>query len=74
MAQEQLLSGLNWRIRDVRVGADGNVYALTDDSNGRVLRIEPPTVTPRGKRPATLPSSAPSGETRVPAKAVRASQ
>lgn len=74
VAQEQLLSGLNWRIRDVRVGVDGNVYALTDDSNGRVLRIEPPTVTPRGKRPATLPPPAPTDETRVPAEAVRASQ
>jgi glucose/arabinose dehydrogenase len=74
VAQEQLLSGLNWRIRDVRVGADGNVYALTDDSNGRVLRIEPPTVTPRAKRPATPPSAAPSGEVRVPAKSVRVAQ
>jgi glucose/arabinose dehydrogenase len=71
VAQEQLLSGLNWRIRDVRVGADGNVYALTDDSNGRVLRIEPPTVTPRAKRPVTLPPAAPSGEDRIPAKSVR---
>ena len=71
VAQEQLLSGLNWRIRDVRVGADGNVYALTDDSNGRVLRIEPPTATPRGKRPATAPSAAPSGEERIPAKSAR---
>jgi glucose/arabinose dehydrogenase len=71
VAQEQLLSGLNWRIRDVRVGADGNVYALTDDSNGRVLRIEPPTVTPRGKRPAILPPAAPSSEERIPAKSVR---
>ena len=74
VAQEQLLSGLNWRIRDVRVGADGNVYALTDDSNGRVLRIEPPTVTPRGKRPAILPPAAPSGEVRVPAKSIRVAQ
>ncbi|WP_397607558.1 PQQ-dependent sugar dehydrogenase [Silanimonas sp.] len=74
VVQEQLLSGLNWRIRDVRVGADGNVYALTDDSNGRVLRIEPPTVTPRGKRPAILPPAAPSGEVRVPAKSVRVTQ
>lgn len=55
VVQEQLLSGLNWRIRDVRVGADGFIYALTDDSNGRVLRIEPPRVTPRAKRPVTAP-------------------
>ncbi|MGL6289778.1 MAG: PQQ-dependent sugar dehydrogenase [Silanimonas sp.] len=69
VAQEQLLSGLNWRIRDVRVGADGNVYALTDDTNGRVLRIEPPTVTPRGKRPVTAPPpEAPAGAERVSGK------
>ena len=72
VAQEQLLSGLNWRIRDVRVGADGNVYALTDDSNGRVLRIEPPTVTPRGKRPATAPPpAAPAGAERIEGKRAR---
>lgn len=53
--EERLLSGLNWRIRDVRVGPDGLVYALTDASNGRLLRIEPPRVTPRGKRPALVP-------------------
>lgn len=50
IVQEQLLSGLNWRIRDVRVGADGALYALTDDGNGRVLRIEPPSVGARSKR------------------------
>lgn len=54
--QEQLLSGLNWRIRDVRVGSDGAVYALVDDANGRVLRIDPPTVTPRAKMPGTVPT------------------
>jgi glucose/arabinose dehydrogenase len=71
--QEQLLSGLNWRIRDVRVGADGLVYALTDDSNGRLLRIEPPVVTPRGKRPVTAGQQAlpVSGETQGK-RAVRA--
>jgi glucose/arabinose dehydrogenase len=58
VVQEQLMSGLNWRIRDVRVGPDGAVYALTDDSNGRVLRIDPPVATPRGKRPVTLPPQA----------------
>ena len=57
--QEQLLSGLNWRIRDVRVAPDGALLILTDDTNGRVLRLEPPAVTPRGKRPVTLPRSIP---------------
>lgn len=74
VAQEQLLSGLGWRIRDVRVGADGNVYALTDESNGRVLRIEPPVVTPRGKRPVTLPGAAPAEGPRVDDKRGRSRQ
>lgn len=33
------LVGLKARIRDVRVGADGNVYLLTDDDHGRLLRL-----------------------------------
>ena len=35
------LVGLKARIRDVRVGPDGNVYLLTDDAQGRLLRIRP---------------------------------
>lgn len=31
----------DWRIRDVRQGPDGYLYALTDESDGRLLRIEP---------------------------------
>lgn len=56
--QEQLLAGLNWRIRDVRVAPDGALLLLTDDSNGRVLRLEPPAVTPRRKGPVRLPPAA----------------
>lgn len=33
------LVGLKARIRDVRVAPDGNVYLLTDDAQGRLLRI-----------------------------------
>lgn len=29
------------RVRDVRVAADGQVYLLTDESNGRLLRVSP---------------------------------
>ena len=29
------------RIRDVRVGPDGYVYLLTDESNGVLARLEP---------------------------------
>jgi glucose/arabinose dehydrogenase len=39
--QEQLLNDLNWRIRDVRAAPDGYLYVCTDESDGRVLRIEP---------------------------------
>jgi glucose/arabinose dehydrogenase len=39
--QESLLTALGRRIRDVRVGPDGNLYVLTDEANGQLLRIEP---------------------------------
>ncbi len=39
--QERLLADLGERIRDVRVGPDGLVYLLTDDAEGRLLRLEP---------------------------------
>ncbi|HVI26909.1 MAG TPA: PQQ-dependent sugar dehydrogenase [Xanthomonadaceae bacterium] len=40
--EERLLDDLGARIRDVRVGPDGNLYVLTDESDGRLLRIAPP--------------------------------
>ncbi|MCW5750296.1 MAG: PQQ-dependent sugar dehydrogenase [Alphaproteobacteria bacterium] len=39
--QERLLADLGEQIRDVRNGPDGFLYLLTDNRNGRVLRIEP---------------------------------
>jgi aldose sugar dehydrogenase len=39
--QEQLLSELRWRIRDVRAPDDGYLYVCTDEQDGRVLRLEP---------------------------------
>lgn len=39
--EERMLTDLGERIRDVRVGPDGLVYLLTDDSRGRVIRLEP---------------------------------
>ncbi|MCH8539076.1 MAG: PQQ-dependent sugar dehydrogenase, partial [Alkalimonas sp.] len=39
--QEILFAELNERIRDVRTGPDGAVYLLTDQSDGRVLKITP---------------------------------
>ena len=29
------------RVRDVRQGPDGLIYVLTDDPNGRLIRLEP---------------------------------
>ncbi|RDZ28283.1 PQQ-dependent sugar dehydrogenase [Lysobacter silvisoli] len=40
--EERLLKELGWRIRDVRVSADGKVYVLTDEKDGKLLRVEPP--------------------------------
>lgn len=39
--EERLLHELNWRIRDVRQGPDGAIYLLTDEADGRILRIAP---------------------------------
>lgn len=39
--EERLLTGEYGRIRDVRSGPDGYLYLLTDEDDGRLLRIEP---------------------------------
>jgi aldose sugar dehydrogenase len=39
--QEELLNDLHWRIRDVRAAPDGYLYVCTDETDGRVLRLEP---------------------------------
>jgi glucose/arabinose dehydrogenase len=39
--EERLLQGLGERIRDVRMGPDGALYLVTDNSAGRVLKVEP---------------------------------
>jgi aldose sugar dehydrogenase len=41
VAEEKLLSDRGWRIRDVRNGPDGALWALTDEPNGMILRIAP---------------------------------
>jgi glucose/arabinose dehydrogenase len=41
LRQERLLQTLNERIRDVRQGPDGFLYLLTDNADGRVLRLLP---------------------------------
>lgn len=39
--EERMLAGDFGRIRDVRQGPDGFLYLLTDESNGRLLRMVP---------------------------------
>jgi glucose/arabinose dehydrogenase len=41
VSQTNLLEDLNYRIRDVAQGPDGNLYVLSDDANGKVLKIHP---------------------------------
>jgi len=43
IGEERLLDDLHARIRDVRVAADGRVYVLTDEEDGRLLRLTPPS-------------------------------
>lgn len=38
-SEERLFEGEFGRIRDVRVAPDGSVYLLTDDSNGKIVRL-----------------------------------
>lgn len=42
IGEERVLKGQRWRIRDVRSGPDGALYLLTDESDGRLLRIVDP--------------------------------
>jgi glucose/arabinose dehydrogenase len=39
--EERLLQGLRERIRDVRIGPDGAIYLVTDNSAGRILKVVP---------------------------------
>lgn len=39
--EERLLGNLGERVRDVRQGPDGLLYLLTDESRGRLLRLQP---------------------------------
>ena len=42
VGEERLLQDLGERIRDVRLAPDGNLYLLTDEDDGKLLRLEPP--------------------------------
>ena len=39
--REMLLGELRQRVRDVRQGPDGLLYAITDENDGALLRIAP---------------------------------
>ena len=41
VGEEQLLADRGWRVRDVRMGPDGRIWALTDEDDGKVVAIEP---------------------------------
>jgi len=41
VGEEQLLTERKERIRDVRTSPDGYIYVTTDDTEGKVLRLEP---------------------------------
>jgi glucose/arabinose dehydrogenase len=41
VAEHKLLDGLRSRIRDVKQGPDGLLYVLTDESNGKLIRVLP---------------------------------
>ncbi len=41
IGEERLITNLDFRIRDVRIGPDGAVWLLVDQSNGRILRLVP---------------------------------
>lgn len=43
--EENMLGELKTRIRDVKEGPDGALYALTDEDNGRLVRITPNLVS-----------------------------
>lgn len=46
VSEERLLNEIGERVRDVRVSADGHVYVLTDENDGKLLRIAPPEAKP----------------------------
>jgi glucose/arabinose dehydrogenase len=41
VGEERLFTELGQRVRDVKVGPDGAVWLLTDDEDGKLLRVTP---------------------------------
>jgi glucose/arabinose dehydrogenase len=65
VGEERLLGELGWRIRDVRMGVDDALYLLTDEDDGRLLKIEngKPPPPRRTQRP---PAKPPAPERKTP--------
>lgn len=41
VGEERLFTDIGGRVRDVKVGPDGAIYVVTDDDDGKVIRIKP---------------------------------
>jgi glucose/arabinose dehydrogenase len=41
LAEERLLQDLGYRIRDIAESAEGHIVVITDEDNGRIIRISP---------------------------------
>ncbi len=53
IGEERLLLDQHQRMRDVKEGPDGALWVITDDANGRLIRIVPDGVTGSGSGPRT---------------------
>ncbi len=49
--EERLMGELGYRIRAICAGPDGGLYLLTDESSGRLLKIDPPPKITRFVKP-----------------------
>ncbi len=41
VGEERLFADIGGRVRDVSVGPDGAIYVLTDEEDGKLIRITP---------------------------------
>lgn len=61
--EEALIADINERIRSVAQGPDGYIYAFTDSSNGRLLRLRPGVPSASDKAKVAKPSLVPESKT-----------
>lgn len=62
VGEERLLGELGWRIRDVRMGLDDALYLLTDEADGRLLKVEPAKAPPGRRLHGRPPPKSPAGD------------